>query len=78
MNRELKFPPFHLDLDDQLLWKSDQPIKLRPKTFDVLAHLVAHAPSLVTQEALLAAVWGDELSIRDGGACRSGEPRRGS
>ena len=45
----LHFPPFRLDLSDEQLWRADHPIKLRPKTYRVLAHLVARAPSLVTQ-----------------------------
>jgi DNA-binding winged helix-turn-helix (wHTH) protein len=59
VNPALEFPPFRLDPSDQRLWRKDQPLKLRPKTYDVLAQLVARAPSLVTQEELLAAVWGD-------------------
>jgi DNA-binding winged helix-turn-helix (wHTH) protein len=65
MKRAMRFPPFHLDPRDQRLWREDQPLKLRPKTYDVLAHLVARAPSLVTQEELFAAVWGD-VSVTPG------------
>jgi Tol biopolymer transport system component/DNA-binding winged helix-turn-helix (wHTH) protein len=35
------------------------PAALEPKSFDVLAHLLAHRDRLVTKEELLAAVWGD-------------------
>jgi DNA-binding winged helix-turn-helix (wHTH) protein len=59
MNRALEFPPFRLDPSDQRLWRKDQPLKLRPKIYDVFADLVARASSLVTQEEPLAAVWGD-------------------
>ena len=59
----LEFPPFRLDLGDQRLWRADRPIELRPKTYAVLAHLVARAPSLVEHEELLSAVWeGVEVS----------------
>ena len=59
MRQMLHFPPFRLDLSDEQLWRADHPIKLRPKTYRVLAHLVARAPSLVTQGELHSAVWGD-------------------
>ncbi|MGG5820211.1 winged helix-turn-helix domain-containing protein [Falsiroseomonas sp. HW251] len=43
----------------------DAPVELRPKSFDVLCHLVLHAGRVVTREALLDAIWpqvtvGDE------------------
>ena len=34
-------------------------VALEPKSFDVLAHLLAHRDRLVTKEELLGAVWGD-------------------
>jgi DNA-binding winged helix-turn-helix (wHTH) protein len=52
------FNPFCLDLRNEQLWCDSQPITLRPKTFAVLRHLVAKAGQLVTQEAILDAVWG--------------------
>ncbi len=51
------FEPFRLDLDGACLWRETQMIPLRPKTFAVLAHLVAHAGQLVTKQDLLDAVW---------------------
>ena len=56
------FPPFRLDLVNQCLWRRretapDERLLLTPKAFAVLRYLVEHAGQLVTQEALLAAVW---------------------
>ena len=55
--RPWRFPPFRLDLDNACLWRGDQLIPLKPKSFAVLHQLVAHAGRLVTQDALFAAVW---------------------
>src|SRR5262245_15688643 len=56
------FPPFRLDTVNQCLWRRretapDERLLLTPKAFAVLRYLVEHAGQLVTQEALLAAVW---------------------
>jgi class 3 adenylate cyclase/tetratricopeptide (TPR) repeat protein len=59
------FGPFRLDLANTCLWCAEQPVPLRPKTFDLLAYLVTHAGQLVTKEALLDAVW-PETAVGDG------------
>ena len=51
------FPPFRLDAVNAQLWRGDQEINLRRKTFDVLLYLVDHPGQLVTKAALLDAVW---------------------
>jgi DNA-binding winged helix-turn-helix (wHTH) protein len=51
------FPPFRLDAPNAQLWRGDQAISLRRKTFDVLLYLVDHPGQLVTKAALLDAVW---------------------
>src|SRR5262249_2830003 len=58
------FPPFRLDTVNQCLWRRRAAapaarLLLTPKAFAVLRYLVEHAGQLVTQEALLAAVWPD-------------------
>ncbi|MBI3304179.1 MAG: AAA family ATPase, partial [Deltaproteobacteria bacterium] len=53
----LFFPPFHLDLPNERLWRGSQLISLRPKTFTVLRYLVEHDGQLVTKEELLGSVW---------------------
>jgi DNA-binding winged helix-turn-helix (wHTH) protein len=60
----MHFHPFSLDALNQCLWRHrdsepDARIQLPPKTFAVLKYLVAHPGRLVTQSALLEAVWPD-------------------
>ncbi|MET3662845.1 ATP-binding protein [Aquamicrobium ahrensii] len=55
----LSFPPFRLDPADKRLWRGERPIPLKPKSFQVLHHLLTHAGRLVTKRALLDAVWHD-------------------
>jgi DNA-binding winged helix-turn-helix (wHTH) protein/tetratricopeptide (TPR) repeat protein len=57
--RRIHFEPFALDLVNECLWKGPQAIKLRPKTFAVLEHLLGRAGQLVTKESLIDAVWRD-------------------
>src|SRR5215510_4082331 len=59
------FGPFWLDLVNVCLWHAEQPVTLRPKTFEVLVYLVTHAGRLVTTEALFDAVW-PEKAVGDG------------
>ena len=49
--------PFRLDPDHASLWRGDERVILRPKTFDLLVYLVEHAGELLTKEDLLAALW---------------------
>jgi len=44
---------------NECLWKGPEAIKLRPKTFAVLEHLVSKPGELVTKQDLIAAVWRD-------------------
>ena len=70
---QYRFGDFRLDLANACLWRGDERLALRPKTFNVLSYLVTHADDLVTKEELLEAVWpgttvGDgvlKASIRD-------------
>lgn len=57
--RRIHFAPFALDLVNECLWKDTRAIKLRPKAFAVLEHLVSRAGELVTKEHLINAVWQD-------------------
>src|SRR5215475_5263182 len=59
------FGPFRLDRANAELWRAEQPVTLRPKTFEVLVHLVTHAGQLVTKEALLDAIW-PETAVGEG------------
>src|ERR1044072_5113485 len=51
------FEPFCLDRSNECLWRGSEVIKLRPKAYAVLNHLVERSGHLVTKEALLANVW---------------------
>src|SRR5437870_13719896 len=53
----IAFDPFCLDLANEQLWRGSQAIKLRPKAFAVLNHLLGRPGQLVTKEDLLNAVW---------------------
>ena len=58
------FPPFRLDSNNEQLWRGNDEIRLRRKTFAVLRHLVERPGQLVTKAALLDAVWPD-VSVSD-------------
>lgn len=57
--RRIHFAPFALDLVNECLWKGSLAIKLRPKAFAVLEHLLSRPGQLVTKDDLIAAVWHD-------------------
>jgi predicted ATPase len=58
------FRPFRIDPANALLWRDDEEIRLRPKTFEVLRYLVDHPGLLVTKAMLLDAVW-PEVTVSD-------------
>ena len=53
----IEFPPFHLDVANEQLWRGPEQIHLRPKTFAALRYLVEHAEQLVTKETLFKLLW---------------------
>ena len=55
--KRIVFEPFCLDLANEQLWRGSQAIKLRPKAFAVLDHLIGRPGQLVTKDDLLNAVW---------------------
>jgi DNA-binding winged helix-turn-helix (wHTH) protein len=55
--KRIVFDPFSLDLANERLWRGSEAIKLRPKAFAVLDHLLGRPGQLVTKEDLLNAVW---------------------
>ena len=52
-----EFHPFRLDKINALLWRNDQVVPLRPKSFATLCYLVEHHGQLVTKDKLLDNVW---------------------
>ncbi len=53
------FPPFRLDCPEHRLYRGDELIPLRPKSFELLQYLALRPARLVTKEELLEAVWPD-------------------
>lgn len=82
--RRIQFDPFALDLTNECLWKGSQAIRLRPKAFAVLEHLLGKPGQLVTKDTLLDAVWGDayvgeavlKVTIRQIREALSDDPKR--
>jgi len=56
-NRQIGFGPFRFDESNECLWRGSQSIRLRPKAFAVLKHLIGHKGVLVTKQQLLDEVW---------------------
>lgn len=47
-----------IDLDRRLVTRGEERLKLRPKEYDVLAHLARDAGKVVSHTDLLTAIWG--------------------
>ena len=56
-----EFGSFRLDSAERLLLRAGQPVSLTPKAFDLLVYLVDHAGRLVTKQALMSALWPEQL-----------------
>jgi len=54
---DLIFPPFRIDFGTERLWRDDQAIALRPKTWGVLRYLAERPGKLVSKTELFDAVW---------------------
>ena len=62
----LRFGSFHLDLGRAALLGPDgAAVPLRPRSFDVLCHLLRHAGRIVSRDELLDAVWRGVLVTED-------------
>src|ERR687896_1286495 len=59
------FGDYRLDTQRYELSYRNQPIKLRPKVFHVLAYLIAHRNRVVSKDELLEQVWPNQF-IGDG------------
>src|SRR5687768_8077186 len=53
----LEFHPFKLDKTNAILWRGDQVVRLRPKSFAMLCYLAERSGKLVTKDELLDEVW---------------------
>jgi predicted ATPase len=54
-----------LDLEHEQLWRGDQALHLRPKSFALLRYLVAQPGRVVSKDELVQAVW-PETAVSDG------------
>ena len=80
----ITFPPFRLDRANEQLWRDEEPIHLRPKTFAVLRCLLEHPGQLLTKTTLLNTVWPETVvsdavllgCIRDLRRALCDDPRR--
>lgn len=50
---------FKLDIEDERLWRGDQPVRLSNKAFQLLRLFVENADRLLTKDQILQGVWGD-------------------
>lgn len=64
-HRTYIFGEFTLDLDRGALLRAGVDLTLRPKSFEVLCHLVQRSGLLVTKAELLDAVWGRTIVTED-------------
>ena len=55
--RRIQFEPFALDLTNECLWKGSEAIRLRPKAFAVLEHLLRRKGRVVSKTELLEHCW---------------------
>lgn len=60
-SQQLRFPPFRLDVVNNLLWREGHQIPLRPKTLAVLRVLVEKSGQVVSREELFQTVWGGTI-----------------
>jgi DNA-binding winged helix-turn-helix (wHTH) protein/tetratricopeptide (TPR) repeat protein len=54
-----EFGDFRLEADKRLLFRRGEVVRLRPRVFDTLLHLVRHQGKVVSKEELMRAVWPD-------------------
>ncbi len=59
------FNEFRLDLARGCLFRNGEEIKLRPKSFDTLKHLVENSGRLISKDELFEAVWPDTAVTDD-------------
>jgi len=60
--RVLEVGEFRIDLDAHVVTHGGEELRLTPKEFDLLAHLVRNAGKVLTHRSLLGAVWGGDYT----------------
>ena len=54
-------PAVRIEPENEWAWCGERRLRLPPKVFAVLRHLVQHADRLITKEELFSAVWGETI-----------------
>jgi predicted ATPase/DNA-binding winged helix-turn-helix (wHTH) protein len=54
---QMFFGPFRLDPIDECLWRGRKEIRIHPKAFRLLQHLLDHSGHMVTKGSLLETIW---------------------
>jgi DNA-binding response OmpR family regulator len=54
-----EFGAFRLDATDRLLFRSDQPLALPPKVFDVLLLLITNSGHILGKDEMMKRLWPD-------------------
>lgn len=61
-SRILEVGPFRMDLDAHTITQAETELRLTPKEFDLMAHLMRNAGKVLTHRALLGVVWGGDYT----------------
>jgi two-component system KDP operon response regulator KdpE len=61
-SRILEVGPFRMDLDAHTITQAGTELRLTPKEFDLMAHLMRNAGKVLTHRALLGVVWGGDYT----------------
>src|SRR6187401_2620504 len=61
-SRILEAGEFRIDLDAHTATHEDRELRLTPKEFELMTHLVRNANKVLTHRALLGAVWGGDYT----------------
>ena len=64
-HQTLSFGDYTLDLARGCLLRGEEQVKLRPKSFEVLRHLIENSQPLVSKAELMQAVWPDSFVTDD-------------
>jgi len=54
-----KFGPFQLDLEQQKLWKDEEPVSLPPKVFETLVVLLERHGMVISKKEMIDLLWPD-------------------
>jgi two-component system KDP operon response regulator KdpE len=60
--KTLETGDFRVDLTDHQIFLRGEPVRLTPKEFELLSHLIANHDRVLTHHALLGKVWGGEYT----------------